>query len=128
MQSFKRIRYLTLLLLLWIGIVACSLRQEQLSATSADQDTPSQATDAAPLTQPVTSTSNTGVLSATLVTKEALNIRSGPGLQYPVIGNFAGGAISVISGRSVDNLWWQIQCQGFDKTFSKFHAMRQNKE
>lgn len=38
-----------------------------------------------------------------------LNIRTGPGLNYPVLGVAAPGASAEITGKSADSLWWQFK-------------------
>jgi uncharacterized protein YraI len=40
--------------------------------------------------------------------KVALNVRAGPGVNYPVIGGLPAGQSAVITGKSGDGLWWQI--------------------
>lgn len=49
---------------------------------------------------------------ARLVTRDTLNIRNGPGLNFDVVGAFAVGAEAIILGRSEDWLWWQVVCPG----------------
>ncbi len=70
-----------------------------------------------PVAEPITSTV---VLTATApatatVTLEAvalqpLRIRSGPGLEYPIIGDLAATARVAVIGRSTDDAWLQIEC------------------
>ncbi len=51
--------------------------------------------------------------SAPAVTaKVALNIRSGPGVNYPVIGGLPAGQSAPITGKSSDGLWWRIVFPG----------------
>jgi uncharacterized protein YgiM (DUF1202 family) len=38
-----------------------------------------------------------------------INVRSGPGLNYPVVVVAAPGASGEISGKSADNAWWQVK-------------------
>lgn len=39
-----------------------------------------------------------------------LNIRSGPGTTYPVIGSIFGGQIALVTGITADNQWWRVIC------------------
>ncbi|MBI5930840.1 MAG: SH3 domain-containing protein [Chloroflexi bacterium] len=64
--------------------------------------------DAAPTTDassaPVTEVGATGVVNA-----GSLNVRSGPGVNYEIIGTVVGGELLPILGRSSDNLWFNVQ-------------------
>ena len=42
------------------------------------------------------------------VNADIINVRSGPGTAYPVIGRLDGGATQKIVGKSEDGKWWQI--------------------
>ncbi|HHB90046.1 MAG TPA: SH3 domain-containing protein [Anaerolineae bacterium] len=44
-----------------------------------------------------------------VVTDQAVNIRSGPGTNYPVIGSLAGGEQAEIVGQNPSGSWWQIR-------------------
>jgi uncharacterized protein YraI len=46
--------------------------------------------------------------SATATAADYVNVRTGPGLNYPVLGVGAPGASAEISGKSADGLWWQV--------------------
>lgn len=46
--------------------------------------------------------------SPTATATTYINARSGPGLNYPVLGVGAPGASAVITGKSADSLWWQV--------------------
>jgi uncharacterized protein YraI len=48
-----------------------------------------------------------GAPAATAV--DYINVRSGPGTYYPVLGVAAPGATAEVTGRSPDNLWWQVK-------------------
>jgi hypothetical protein len=48
-----------------------------------------------------------GVPAATAV--EYVNIRTGPGTNYPVLGVAAPGASGEVSGKSADGAWWQVK-------------------
>ena len=47
--------------------------------------------------------------SATATAVEYVNVRSGPGLNYPVLIVAAPGATGEVSGRSIDSQWWQVK-------------------
>ncbi len=44
-----------------------------------------------------------------LVTLVNLNVRSGPGTDYPVVGRLSQGERALINGKSVDGSWWRIE-------------------
>ncbi|MFM8321364.1 MAG: SH3 domain-containing protein, partial [Chloroflexota bacterium] len=46
--------------------------------------------------------------SAFLVSSWSVNIRGGPGGEYPVIGQMSQGETAPVVGRSADGTWWQI--------------------
>ena len=48
-----------------------------------------------------------GVPSATAV--EYVNVRTGPGTNYPVLGVAQPGASAEVSGKSADSAWWQVK-------------------
>ncbi|MCS7060475.1 MAG: SH3 domain-containing protein [Anaerolineae bacterium] len=43
------------------------------------------------------------------VTVDILNVRAGPGTNYPLIGQLLLGATARVTGRSADGQWWQIR-------------------
>ncbi len=45
---------------------------------------------------------------AARVTSSDLNVRQGPGINYPVVGSLRQGDMVEIVGRSADNAWWAI--------------------
>jgi hypothetical protein len=38
----------------------------------------------------------------------AINVRSGPGTNYPVLGQFEPGQATTVTGRNPDSSWWQV--------------------
>ncbi len=62
-------------------------------------------TDASPTALPSTPTTSG---QATLTTLVGLNVRSGPGVQYPVIGGLSEGQSAQITGKNPEGTWWQI--------------------
>lgn len=77
--------------------------QVQSAATAtpapAAQPTPTQETPPPPTTEPILT-----------VAQETVNVRAGPGTNYPVIGQAAGGATYPITGRNPAGDWWQVCC------------------
>ncbi len=63
-------------------------------------------------TPAVSSTSSTAGSAPAMTAKVALNVRSGPGTNYPVIGGLPAGQSASITGKSGDGLWWQIVFPG----------------
>lgn len=51
-----------------------------------------------------------------LVAPGPVNIRSGPGINYPVIGTLNPDILAAIVGRNANASWWQIKIPGGDKT------------
>ncbi len=78
--------------LYWLGIL------QPLNAETFQQPSPEPVGDALP-----TSVKWVEAL-------EALNVRSGPGLNYAVEGKVRQGEIAQVSGVSPDGDWWQIYC------------------
>ncbi len=52
-----------------------------------------------------------------VVATDTLNVRSGPGTNYPVIGRLAQGDIVLITGRSSDSKWVKIAAQGIEQAW-----------
>jgi uncharacterized protein YraI len=46
----------------------------------------------------------------TMTALVSLNVRTGPGTNYPVVGAFGAGQTATIVGKSQDGSWWKIQC------------------
>jgi len=69
----------------------------------------------APISSPVAATPTLPVAPANVIAEvlpDTLNIRQGPGTQYPAVGTLARGARVNIIGRSVDGQWWAIPYRG----------------
>ncbi|MBN1201391.1 MAG: SH3 domain-containing protein [Anaerolineae bacterium] len=58
---------------------------------------------AAPQNVPVTAAAPFGLVAT------ALNVRAGPGINFAILGQVAGGEALPIVGRSTDNAWYQVQ-------------------
>ncbi len=52
------------------------------------------------------------VVSLNPDTSQQINVRSGPGTDYPVIASFKAGAIAVVVGRNADQSWWEVKPEG----------------
>ena len=45
-----------------------------------------------------------------VMAKQDLDIRFGPGTEYPVIGHIAAGKFAQVTGKSANGSWWKIYC------------------
>ena len=60
---------------------------------------------------PAPSVTPQSTITATVTTKNArTNVRSGPGLAFPVVAKVDPGAAFAVTGKSEDQKWWQICC------------------
>ncbi|HDN79033.1 MAG TPA: hypothetical protein ENG33_01050, partial [Chloroflexi bacterium] len=73
------------------------------------QATPTPTGPTQPPLQPTTPPPTLGPQLAYLVANTNVNIRSGPGTGYPVLAVLGMGQRAVITGRSADGGWWQIE-------------------
>lgn len=48
--------------------------------------------------------------SPTMTALVSLNVRTGPGTNYAVVGAFSAGQTATIIGKSQDGNWWKVQC------------------
>lgn len=98
--------------------LACQLSQ---SGTAVAQPTPPtlplfQTYTAVP--QPINNSAVTPSMTPTVPEEPApimtagvnLNVRRGPGTQYPIVAALRTGETAVIIGRSPDGFWWKIAC------------------
>lgn len=65
-----------------------------------------------PVPTVIVPTPEPGVPSGRVTAPSGVNVRTGPGSVYPVIGTAAFGAEGVIIGRSADSAWWVTPLQG----------------
>ncbi len=63
---------------------------------------------------------------ATATANTAVNVRTGPGTNYPVIGTLLAGQSAGITGVSPDGAWWQINFAGGAGWVSSFFVIAQN--
>ncbi len=57
-----------------------------------------------------TATATPTLQPAAITLLETLNVRSGPGLAYPILGAAVPGDLLLVIGRSPDGAWWQVEC------------------
>jgi uncharacterized protein YraI len=50
--------------------------------------------------------------SATVTARDGINVRSGPGEEYAIVGTLANGEQTLVVGRSADSAWWVIPMAG----------------
>jgi uncharacterized protein YgiM (DUF1202 family) len=74
------------------------------TSTLAPSDTPA----------PAATTSPTAIVAAFSVEVDALNVRGGPGVGYPILGQVKRGESFPISGRSESPLWWEFDYPDMD--------------
>lgn len=84
---------------------------EQPTQTPVATDTaePSPTATSSPTPLP-TNTAQPGLPLATASTD--LNVRQGPGVNYPILGLLRSGQTAEITGRNADGQWWQIRFTG----------------
>jgi PKD repeat protein/uncharacterized protein YraI len=80
------------------------------TATATDTPTIVVQTPTAAVIETPTGTSLPGPAQAIAATN--MNVRSGPGVSYPVIGALQSGQTAFINGQSYDQGWWQIKFAG----------------
>ena len=78
---------------------------------------PPTATLESPTATPVppTSTPEPGPAAPQAVPNGNMNMRGGPGTNYPVVGSATGGTSYEITGKNEDGSWYEICCTGEDK-------------
>lgn len=65
-----------------------------------------------PTTEPTAEPSPTPAPAAFTVTSASLNVRSGPGTLFPVIGRLTNGQSFPVTGKNDDGSWWQFDYNG----------------
>jgi serine/threonine-protein kinase len=80
------------------------------TSTPLPQPTATQPPTREPATTvaPTNTSAPTATQPVAVVGGQALNVRSGPGTDYPVVGQLSRGARAEISGRNADSSWWQV--------------------
>ncbi len=115
----------TLLLLVFVLLLACSpsAQTTPTSATAAVPEIPTLMPDAtspgANPQSPAATIPPTLPAQLSGTSTDTLNIRSGPGLQYAVLGQLKEGDPITIIGKSADGLWWQFDRGWVSATYVK---------
>jgi hypothetical protein len=93
-----------------LNIVAAPELPTQTPVSSPTlESTPTATSSPAPTSTPTTP-AQPGIPRASVTTD--LNVRQGPGTNYPVLGLLQAGQTAEITGRSADGGWWQIKFSG----------------
>ena len=82
--------------------------------TREPTDTPVPTTTPSHTPEPTTTPSPTPLAPAFTVETEVLNVRGGPGVAYPILGQIHAGDSFPISGRSETPAWWEFDFPGAD--------------
>ncbi len=85
---------------------------EQAPAQDAQQPAQGQADQAAAPAQTPTPEPTPTPQAAQLVLTDVVNIRSGPGTTYSLLGSEQAGKVYRVTGKSPDGAWWQIDYNG----------------
>lgn len=111
---------------------------EQPTLTPSPSPTPTQTGEASPTPTPTatpTSTpttpppglpTSTPILIPQVTSSTDLNVRSGPGVNYPVMGLLRAGQTAEATGRSASGGWWQIRVPGGFGWISARYVVNQN--
>lgn len=140
MMTQQTVRMLLVAFLLTLGIAACGQppdlpETEEQPADVEASETPTAEPDDAPAGESAPTETTTGETATngtadsssaasgatfsvpapaagdpTMTTLVALNVRSGPGTNYNIVGTLPAGAQTRIIGKSADGGWWEIQC------------------
>lgn len=119
-------------LLFWssllLFVVACSGTGQETAATDESPtpiietvvvtETPAAVQDTADTAEEAPAAADAPVLQAptaepgqpTMTALVDLNVRTGPGTNYPVVGALRAGTSALIVGRSPSGFWWKIEC------------------
>lgn len=87
--------------------VIVSVAEASAGVTPQPGDTPVSPAPAGTLTTTPTGTQAAGG-SAIVTARIGLNVRSGPGVEYPVIGGLSEGQSAQVVGRNPEGTWWLI--------------------
>lgn len=105
-------------------IVVSSIQPATPPTPETPTATPTQSATAEPTSAATTAPTSSPSPSATplppatpavpvaVVTAANVNVRSGPGTEYPPVGNLVSGRTCTIVGRNQNATWWQLSCPG----------------
>ena len=80
-----------------------------LSPTSRPSNIETVPVVASPDQAPPVTTEPPPAGAATVTAIDYVNLRSGPGTNYLLLGTVAPGAVGEVTGKSEDGLWWQVK-------------------
>jgi hypothetical protein len=112
------------ILALWLIIVSCNLptvapdSAEPVIVVITATNAPSLPADvaspttSAPVIPPTFTSVPPTACTALVIASTLVNIRSGPGMVYDVVGNLPVGGTANVAGKSADGTWWYIDFAG----------------
>jgi len=80
-----------------------------IATTQAPAITPTRLPSATPTTQSSSENNNGNTGPSASVVSGTLNLRTGPGVAYPIVQALSGGQTMKLTGRTSDNAWVQVQ-------------------
>ena len=80
--------------------------------TPTSTPTPTCTPTRTPTKRPTRTPTRTPTTTPKVSPKTNMNVRSGPGTNYPIIGSVSGGASYVATGKNKSGTWWQIDYHG----------------
>jgi uncharacterized protein YraI len=98
-------------------IVVSSIQPAEIATdtpvpTVAPTTAPTAAPTSAPTATPQPTTAPTPAVPIAVVTAATVNVRSGPGTDYPRVGSVVAGQTCAIVGRNQAATWWKLSCVG----------------
>ncbi len=95
-------------------IVVSAIQSEQPVPTAQPTAQATEQPTAQPTAQPTVQPTVPPSLAVPVAVIEAaaVNARSGPGTNYPILGALAGGQTCAITGRNEASTWWRLSCVG----------------
>ena len=113
-------RWLVSFLVVALAALACNMPS---GAPATDEtpvtDTPSPTPTAeSELPTPTFTAVAEEVCTPTVTATTLANVRSGPGQNYPILGNLPQGATATAAGKSQDSQWWYIQFAGGENGYA----------
>lgn len=94
------------------SIQAATIVPPTAAPTTAPTAAPTAAPTVAPTATPAPTTAPTPAVPIAVVTAASINVRGGPGTDYPVVGGLVAGQTCAVIGRNQAATWWQISCPG----------------
>lgn len=91
-------------------VVSSILATEPVESTPVPS--PETTPDVPPAATPVPTAVSTPAVPVAVVTGASVNVRSGPGTEYPPVGSLVAGQTCTVIGRNQAITWWQLSCPG----------------